>query len=123
MSVTWQDFDVTRGWAKTQSKNIVTYLRHVAPIWNNRFKKTIPTDRGGWVTVRDLAGALGLSIDDLLSILRAMSRDPKDRCQVSMLYRKRAPPTTQYGRISAWRRCVLAKATVFRGLSRSAWER
>jgi len=33
-----------------------------------------------------------LSIDDLLSVLRAMSRDPKDRCQVAMLYRKDIQP-------------------------------
>ena len=34
VGVNWQDYDVTSGWAKTQSKNIVTYLRHVAPLRN-----------------------------------------------------------------------------------------
>jgi len=92
VDVNWQMYDVAEGWAKMQSKNIVTYLRHLAPLWRNRFNHTIPMDRGGWVSVRDLAGALGLSVDDLLSILRAMSLDPKDRCQVSMLYRKDMTP-------------------------------
>ena len=42
--------------------------------------------------IRDLVDAIRLSIDDTLSMLYAMSKDPKDRCQVAMLYRKVVTP-------------------------------
>ena len=74
------------------------------------------------MAVRELAGALNLGIDDLLSILRAMSRDPKDRCQVSMLYRNEGttdqPMWVNYG-VAQVRAC---QGTAVRGLFRSAWE-
>ena len=53
---------------------------------------TAPMDRGGWTPIRDLADALKQSIDDTISLLRAMSYDPKDRCQVAMLYRREKTP-------------------------------
>ena len=87
-NVRWRDYNVneqnSRAWHV--SKKIVTILRHTAPLRFNKYNA--PMDRGGWMPIRDLAVAIRLSIDDTLSMLYAMSKDPKDRCQVAMLYRK-----------------------------------
>ena len=88
VSVDWQVYDVSHGWAQATSRRIVAYLRHIAPVQRNRYRHTIPMDCDAWVAVHDLAGAFDISLDDLLSLLRATSYDPKDRCQVSMLYRR-----------------------------------
>ena len=92
LSVVWREYDVTRGWALAMSKRIVTYLRHQAPLRRNRAGYTSAMDRGGWIAMRDLATAMKLTMDELISILRAMSYDPKDRIQVAMLYRKEPSP-------------------------------
>jgi hypothetical protein len=73
VSVTWRDYDVNYGWARDMSRRIVAYLRHQAPVRRNRTGYTAPMDRGGWITIRDLANALSISIDDTISLLRAMN--------------------------------------------------
>ena len=91
--VDWRDYDVTvpNTWPFTASRRIVSVLRHQAPLRSNRH--AAPMDRGGWKPVRDLAAAVRLSIDDTISLLYAMSKDPKDRCQLAMLYRKTETPS------------------------------
>jgi len=88
VDVEWEYVNLKTDWGSTISRKIVTYLRHAAPLKNNKYKWTIPMDRGGWVEIRELAGFLKVSINTLINVLYAMSKDPKDRCQVAMLYRK-----------------------------------
>ena len=45
--ITWKEIDLSHGWGRFMSKRIVTYLRHVAPLWNNHHNETIPMDWGG----------------------------------------------------------------------------
>ena len=47
VDITWSPFDVSGGWPLMMSRKIVSFLRHQAPVRNNRFKHTAPMDRGG----------------------------------------------------------------------------
>ena len=47
LDITWSNFDVSGGWPLMMSRKIVSFLRHQAPVRNNRFKYTAPMDRGG----------------------------------------------------------------------------
>ena len=91
--VNWRNYDVTvpNTWPFMASRRIVSVLRHQAPLRGN--KHVAPMDRGGWIPIRDLAAAVRLSIDDTISLLYAMTKDPKDRCQLAMLYRKTETPS------------------------------
>jgi hypothetical protein len=90
--VNWRDYDLRQKCVNDMSFRIVTYLRHLAPLRRNRARHCSAMDRGGWIAIRDLAIAVGLEMDGLLSVLYAMSKDPKDRIQIAMLYRKENTP-------------------------------
>ena len=52
-------------------------------------------DRGGWCRAMELARTLRISLDNLMTLCWHMSWDPKDRVQVSVVYRNVSAITTQ----------------------------
>jgi RNA:NAD 2'-phosphotransferase (TPT1/KptA family) len=73
------------GWWKQQAKKLTMFLRHKAPLPQEKTNfLRVPMDRGGWISIRECAAAMEMRLDDLISLCWSMSKESKNRVQLAV---------------------------------------